>query len=421
MSDSSPKIDPLLKGIAPEEVSLEEGDLARCEIDGMRPQALLRPRSTESLRAIMRIAQEEKLAVVPVGSGSNLRAANPPTRYDAAISLEKLDRILELDPANSFMRLEAGCRLSIVKEALDREGQSLPVDFPARSGRTVGGLFSLALLGPRHPYVLAPRDAALGLAAVLPGGRLVRPGGITAKNVAGYDLTRLLVGSCGSLAVLSELNLRILPHPEDRRAIEAHFPDAGAAFAFGRALSRSRLHPSFATVCAGGGHPGARALAGAEGFAVDVSYQLDRFRRDAADAGASEVFDPPVPYDDLLDEMLASASGASGDLVVRVSAPITQLHRFAEVAGSAPLVAFVPAGVIIIRTSEDEAADALGQIDRLCASVDARRHVISAPSALKRSIDAWTNVPDSYRLIQALKREFDPAWILSPGRLPGHL
>jgi len=377
----------------------------------------------------MRVAQEARVAVVAVGSGSKVGALNTPRRYDAALSLEKLDRILEYDADNCYVRVEAGCRLGALEETLAAKGQRLPLDFRSGSDGTAGGLMSAPQVGARYPFLGAPRDVALGLGAVLAGGRLIRPGGVTTKNVAGYDLTRLLVGSCGSLGVIVEVNLRTTPQPECGRAIEARFEESSKGFDFACAMMRTRLSPSFVTVLCNaaareggiGSASSTSVLLGAEGFEKDVSSQLSQLGAAASEAGASAVSDSLPPYRDLVDTILARATGSADELVVRVSAPMTALHRFATPKGEASAMAFVGAGVIVIRAAGADAGTVLAEIDRECEASNAHRHVVSAPTEIKGSIDVWGGRNDAGAPARAIKNAFDPAGVLSPGTMPGRL
>lgn len=429
MTDRRKRLAPLVDSLAADEVSRDRSDLSRHAIDGLSPHVVLFPRSIESVCTVMRIAQEERVAVVPAGSGSKIGSLNTPSRYDAALSLLALDRVLECDADNGFVRVQAGCRLATLEEALASKGQRLPLDFRSHSDGTIGGLMSAPQVGPRYPFLGAPRDVALGLGAVLAGGKLIRPGGVTTKNVAGYDLTRLLVGSCGSLAVVVEVNLRTTPLPECARAIEARFAEPSQALAFACATVRSRLSPSFATVLCNAaladgeirGASSTSVLLGAEGFEKDVSSQIERFRAAASDAGASAVNDALASYRDLLDAMLCAGDASPDELVVRVSAPMTALDRFANPRGEAVAMAFAGAGVIIIRAASAGARRVLEEVDGTCRESAAHRHVVSAPAEIKGSIDVWGEGRDSDALMRAIKNEFDPAEVLSPGRMPGRL
>jgi len=429
VSDRQDRLAPLLDALEADEVSRDRPLVSRYAIDGLSPEVVAAPRSIEGVCAVMRVAQEEQIAVVPVGGGSKVGALNTPRRYDAALSLEKLDRVLEYDADNGFVRVEAGRRLGALEERLASKGQRLPLDFRSGSDGTAGGLMSAPQVGARCPFLGAPRDVALGLGAVLAGGKLIRPGGVTTKNVAGYDLTRLLVGSCGSLGVMVEVNLRTTPEPECGRAIEARFEESSQAFDFACAMMRTWLSPSFATVLcnatpAGGGVRSASStsvLLGAEGFEKDVSSQLAQLGAAASDAGASAVSDSLPPYRDLVDMMVERASASPEELVVRVSAPMTALHRFANPGGEASAMAFVGAGVIIIRSPGARARAVLEEVDRECEASEAHRHVVSAPAEIKGSIDVWGGGEDARALARAIKNAFDPAGVLSPGTMPGRL
>ena len=421
MTGSDADISALVDALEPNEVSRDDADLDAYAVAGVRPRAVVRPGAIERVQAALRGAHASGLTVVPAGSGANLGALNRPARYDAALATQALDQVIEYDPDNFYVRVQAGCTLRALEEALARKGQRVPVDFPPGGARTIGGLASTPFAGPRRPFLGGPRDVTLGLSAVLADGRLIHAGGVTTKNVSGYDLTRLLIGACGSLATLVEINLRTIPLAEASDAIEATFDAPSAAFGFACAMARSNARPSFATVTAGGGPGGhaPRVWVGAEGFAKDVASQIARFRAAAGDAGASDVREPAAPYTELLCAVHAAAQPQGDDLVVRVSAPMTALHRFAQLAGAEAWIAFVPAGVIVVRAPDEAAQAALGEIDRLCADTGAHRHVVGAPAALRDQIDVWGSGRATADLAAALKKQFDPKGVLAPGVMPG--
>jgi len=427
LTDQESHIAPLSAVLEGDEIRRDEEALRIREIAGVRPAAVLEPSTVEKVCAIMRVAEEERIVIVPVGGGTRTGALNAPTRYDAALSLARLDRVVATDADNFFVRVEAGCPLRRLEETLAAMGQCLPLDFVTDGERTVGGLISLPFVGARHPFVGAPRDVTLGLSAVLTGGKLVRVGGVTTKNVAGYDLTRLIVGSCGSLGIITELNLRTAPLPEACRTTEATFADVSTAFAFARAMAVSRFRPSFATVVCGpalGEEPEEGLIAvlvGAEGISKDVESQFDHFHAAADDAGASRVREDPLSYREALAAMERAAAGGADDLVVRVSAPMTKLEQFAELQDASSALAFVPAGVTILRHAARGAREALSRIDATCEASGAHRHVVSAPGELAQSIDVWSRNPAADTLMHAIKNEFDPQHVLSPGRMPGRL
>src|SRR3990172_741034 len=168
-------------------------------VDGLTPQAAVAPASYEQAAEVMRYAHAEGLAVIPWGGGTHIHVGNLPRRYDIALSLSRLNAVVEHEPADLTTTVQAGMTLSELQGRLGAAGQLLPLDPPGGERATIGGILATNASGPwRHAFGGA-RDMTIGLRVVTAEGRITRAGGRVVKNVAGYDLCKLYIGSLGTL------------------------------------------------------------------------------------------------------------------------------------------------------------------------------------------------------------------------------
>jgi FAD/FMN-containing dehydrogenase len=190
------------------------GDAAdRFGVDGLGPTRVAAPESAEEVAAIVREARSDGLAIIAAGGATDLGVGNAPRRYDVAVSLERLRGVVvDYSPADLVLTVGAGTPWADVQRFLADHGQRIPVEAP--DGATAGGVVAAAVSGKRRLSCGTPRDWLVGLHAVTGAGAEVRAGGRVVKNVTGYDLCKLLCGSRGTLAVLTEVSFKVAPLPE---------------------------------------------------------------------------------------------------------------------------------------------------------------------------------------------------------------
>lgn len=191
------------------------------------PDAVVFPTSRSEVEAILRWADEERVPVVPYGSGTSVEGGVIPVQGGISLDLSRLNRILEVRPDDMLARVEAGVRRLQLEERLRPEGCFFPVDPGADA--SIGGMAATNASGTNAVRYGTMRHNTLGLEVVLAGGSCVRTGGAAPKSSAGYDLTRLFVGSEGTLGIITEILLRLHPRPEFVVAARAVFPDLAAA------------------------------------------------------------------------------------------------------------------------------------------------------------------------------------------------
>ena len=193
------------------------------------PQAVVLAHSAGDVQKVLRFARERKIPVVPRGGGSGKSGGALAERGGVVLSLEKMDRILEISRPDMVCVVEPGVILQTLQSAVEEQGLFYPPDPNSQAWCTLGGNLAHNAGGPRALKYGVTRDYVLGVEAVLPSGELVHAGHRSWKGVAGYDITQLLVGSEGTLAVITQATLKLLPLPRRVATMLAFFPDEARA------------------------------------------------------------------------------------------------------------------------------------------------------------------------------------------------
>lgn len=209
------------------------------------PEAVVFPRDGGVVAELVRLCRSLRTPLIVRGRGTGTTGAVVPVRGGLVLSMERMNRILEIDPANRWLVAEPGVTNGEVQQAAAHHGFFWPPDPTSSAFCTIGGNLGCNAAGPRAVKYGTPRDNTLGLAAVAGTGDPLRTGVYTTKGVVGYDLTRLLIGSEGTLAVITEATLRLTPLPETRQLLQAVYRDMRAAAA---AVARIMAQPT--TPCA---------------------------------------------------------------------------------------------------------------------------------------------------------------------------
>jgi len=205
-------------------------EAASYAVDGIVPQAVALPGTVEEVAEVMRLAHREGAAVIPWGGGTGMGLGNLPRRYDIALSLTRLNAVVEHEPADLTATVLAGRTLADLQDHLSSVGQFLPLDPPSPAEATIGGILAANAAGPaRHAHGTA-RDLVLGLRFVQADGRVIKAGGKVVKNVAGYDMCRLLIGSLGTLGIIVEACFRLTPLPKAQLTLAVAVPSAQEAY-----------------------------------------------------------------------------------------------------------------------------------------------------------------------------------------------
>jgi glycolate dehydrogenase FAD-binding subunit len=400
------------------------------EIDGVAAQRRLAPASAAELAEAVHAADQDGQAVAPVGGGTQLELGMPPAKLDVVSDTTSLDRVVEYEPADLTITVEAGIRFSRLQSLLAEQGQFLALDPPAEDAATLGGLIATNVSGPlRFAYGTA-RDLVLGTRVVNPDGAVTRAGGRVVKNVAGYDLNKLYIGSLGTLGIIVELSLKLAPIPPASASVIAQFADLDGARGVLNAVIHSPLSPLAVELLG----PGAADAAGLPRALVIVfrvggyPQAVERQVRDLSELlgqhGGQRVEAPETAWGDLARGRLAAVCRA---LVLKASAPISASTRLVHILetrlkGLEPIVwSHAGSGVAFAACSAPSDPGVLLEIRTEISGLGSNASLViqRCPTALKRSVDVWGDPGSSLALMRALKNKLDPHRTLNPGRYVG--
>jgi glycolate oxidase FAD binding subunit len=421
---------------------LPDDQLNRYTIDGIGPQAVVLPRSTHEIQEVLGYAADSGLSVIPAGSGTKLGVGNPPEQVDLVLSTSRLDQVLEYEPADLTVTVEAGIRLAMLQAKLAEHGQYFSLDPPYADRCTIGGITATNASGPSRLRFGGARDLVLGMRVVQSSGTVVKSGGKVVKNVAGYDLNKLYLGSFGTLGVITEVSLKLQPLPEIERNILLTFADVGEAVNVASEISGSQLLPTFLNLFVNGApftdSPEPCLLIGLDGHPETVEWQVDSVKTIAQQNG---VFGVGVYEGQQQQELRTSmctfpeAESATPLVICRANLRMTDVGDFVntalEVNESVPwrvrATGLMGNGVVYVIFSDfpdgevpvQHVADTLANLRDAAANVGGNLIVESAPAALKRQIDVWGPVGRSFELMKAIKTRLDPIGLLNVGRFVG--
>jgi len=396
--------------------------------------------SVADLSAMLRECDAIGRAVVVFGGGTLQGIGGVPARYDVALDCSRLDRILEHEPRDLTIAAEAGCTLAALDQALAGAGRFLPLDAPRASLATLGGTLASGWLGPRRATYGRPRDFVLGTTCVLADGTIASAGGMVVKNVTGYDLSKLYVGSHGTLVALTRANLRTLPLPPARRLAIAALHEGTRARTVSH-LAALPIEPTAALIVKGfpksiDGNDGVdgRIVILFEGSERTVDAATRELRSALGSAG--------VPETRLLDREAGPAFARLIDAYVEPLGSRSMTYRsYGSPSQTTPrLDAFERVGhanELEVETIEDlRTGDVIARISsRLTPDFAARAvafdsqrrtalagaRIVVAPERLRARLDAWGAPPASFATMKAIKARFDPHGTFAPGRFVGKL
>jgi glycolate oxidase FAD binding subunit len=440
--------------------------LADYAVDGVAPSAALQPSSTEEIVEIVKFAAAEGLAIVPCGSRTKLAIGFAPRRYDLALDLSRLNRVVAYDPGDLTLSVEPGVSICGLQASLNEQGQFLPLGAPFAARATVGGTIAAGVDGPLRQFYGTARDFVLGVEFVTGDGVAGKSGGRVVKNVTGYDLHKLMIGSLGTLGILTRINFRTFPAPQSLRGFVAQFSVAEDAARFRDKVAGSALRPLTFEILS----PGVAAL-----FESDEAARIEQsplpegiFARDAWSVSAGFAGNGDV-LDRCEREFRAMAEGAgatgfamrgtdsaAGELagafgrtrefipialasaaactIVKISVLPEHLeHALAAAkhaaedhslawAAMARGVGVIYVALLASKSDEHSAhcvASAAGRLQDDCARIGGHATIPWCPSEWKTTLKIWGAERDDFALMRKVKSVFDPRGILAPGRFAG--
>jgi glycolate oxidase FAD binding subunit len=393
-------------------------------IDGVLPQIVVEPASAEATAAIMGWASREKLSVFVRGAGTKIEWGPAPRSFDVLISTGRLDAVVAHRHGDLTATIQAGATLGAVNRTLGLHRQWIPLDPPGADRATIGGLVATNDSGPRRHRYGAPRDLIIGVEFARADGRLAKGGGIVVKNVAGYDLPRLMTGSFGSLGVIVAATFKLYPLTAASRTLIVELPAFGDLGTLAGRILSSQLTPTaleFAT------HP-LRLLIRFESIEASVEQQAATLEKLVDECGFTARAMSGSDETGLWQEHANVAKRHQGALI-KVSVLPTELagtlRLIDTLAGERGYVAAGRAGLGVFLLSIGEDISAQTRVIEGLRDVLPRGRgsavVVQGSLELKTHVDVWGPIGDGLSLMRNVKKQFDPAGVLSPGRGPGGL
>ena len=407
-----------------------ESDQRQFAVDGVEPAWVLLPASAPETQQALALCAAHDLAVVPAGLGLRLGQGNPPARLDAVLSTSRMDRIVEHAADDLTLTVEAGATVAAVNTTLRASGQWLPFDPSLPAETTIGGLLAANVSGPSRQAFGTAREWLLGLRVALADGTIVKSGGRVVKNVAGYDVHKLLVGSFGTLAVILEATFKLQPLPEATRVLGFTSQAVDSLFRLGSALADSALPPRFVEVVVEGSAT-PRLIAGLAGLVEEVEDGCSRAAATAAGLGVDP--DPEPLGDEGMRAVLEGFERArDGAVVLRAGVRrdaacgwlVNALAGSHSIARAVRAHAHAGVGVARVRLEEPDPERLPGLVAALRESaVHGGGYLVveAAPTAWKAALDVWGPPGAGFDLMKGVKAVFDPHGLFARGRFVGGL
>jgi glycolate oxidase FAD binding subunit len=424
--------------------NLGQEELEKFAVDGLIPSRVLFPESNEEAAQILKEANENAQKVAIRGGGTKTGLGNPIQALDTVVSTTRLNKILEYEPGDLTVCVQAGANLAWVQTELEKYNQFLPVESPLSNRATVGGVIATASSGPTRLMYGPARDWLIGVRYALADGTLARGGGRVVKNVAGFDMMKLFTGSLGTLGMMLELNFKLLPLPKASATLVMNFNTTQEASEAALRIIDGGLFPTSETVLdekvagALGYSPRVTLLVEVRNTALAVERQIKDINQLAWQLNGSNfqaVREPDSQrklWEGIRDFPYQESAGSVPDFVLKAGVAPTQCsmvlrhaHLIAaqhhlEVEG----LAHAGHGLIYLTGNyafEEEAAT-LAFINEISQKVESGGGSVTAervPLSLKRRLnDIWGNTLSrgELNLMRGIKQKLDPTGTLNPGR-----
>jgi glycolate oxidase FAD binding subunit len=384
---------------------------------GLQPQLVLEPADEKDLAAAVRLANDNGLAVIPRGGGTKLAWGHAPARADVILSTKRLDKIIEHIWADLTVTAQAGCRVQDLQDALARHNQRLAIDPLWPLSATIGGILSTNDSGALRMRFGALRDLIIGVTLALPDGTLASSGGKVVKNVAGYDLPKLVTGAFGTLGVITRAVFRLHPLPRHTKTLTIAPGNLDALQRLILAVQDSQLaHTSLQVRMAANAHPLVDILF--EGTEEGIAAQADHTKALAASAPIRE--ESSAAWDasqNLWDSPDSSAIAKITLLPAGIRSMIESIERSTGPRNVAwrSVIQAMGVGCLRLDGSAENLRACLAEL-RVALEASGGSVVIRHRPAALTELEAWGKFGDALALMRAVKNNFDPRDTLNPGR-----
>jgi glycolate oxidase FAD binding subunit len=408
---------------------LAKSTVGTVSVDGVAAPSFLVPGDAQETAAFLAEASALGRAVSPLGGGTALNLGNPPERLDCVLSTERLAGIIDYEPTDLVISVGAGARFGDVQAVLAEHGQRLPLDPPGAADATIGGLIATGRWGPLRYSAGTLRDLLIGISVAHPSGTVSKAGGMVVKNVSGYDMPRLYLGSLGTLGIVVSANFKVLPRPRAEATVVAAYDEAATAFSAANTLHNSREPIAALEVSL---REGAWRLATRiEGRDETVAAVAARISAKAG--GDISRLEGPESAN-WWASYIANQQIVNGENTVLVRCGVrpketvvlaTKMAAALNGIGIAiPYLAASPGlGIVVgrIDLGSEGSSILLADAQAILLGLAETVTILAAPPSWKRGIDVWGRLPEGFDVMRSLRTQFDPERTINPGRFAGFL
>jgi glycolate oxidase FAD binding subunit len=391
-------------------------------VTGVQPKLVVEPGTERELAEVLRLANEAGLAVIPRGGGTKIGWGNPPVRADLILSTGRLNEIVEHAWADLTVTVEGGCTIQRLQETLAQHGQRLALDPLWPEKATIGGVFSTNDSGALRLRFGALRDLIIGATIALPDGTLASSGGKVVKNVAGYDLPKLVTGALGTLGVITRAVFRLHPLPRGTRSFSIATENAEEAQGIVLAIQDSKLaHTSLQSHSSDDARPVSNILF--EGTEAGLAAQEAQLRKLCATATVSAASTSAWKAREMLWTPADPATMAMAKIGILPATLARTIQLVEQIANEKQLqwkALMYATGLGWLRL-EGEAGSLRDGLQALRGELESHGSsvvVLHRPEKMP-AFDAWGSTGDALPLMKAVKQQLDPRNTLNPGRFVG--
>ena len=443
-----------LSAIVSQRALLSSARHAEYAVDGLLPMAVVVPDDRQQVAEVMRWASENGVTVFPRGGGTKLALGNLPDGVGLALDLSRLNRVIDYQPGDLTVTVEAGITLDALQQELAAARQFVPLESPLPGRATVGGVLSTGSAGAMAHAYGPPRDWLIGIGVAGADGAETKAGGRVVKNVTGYDLNKLYTGSLGTLGVIVEASFKVSPLQPQEYMLAAPFPSMQDAVSAGRKLLNSPAGPMSylaatqglarhllstqgeVSLSQGLGEPmGGLGLCFFSGRAGAVRRRVEETSSALLEAGATGV-SHATGDGALAARRWAADLGWSDDfaptLALKLSAPRRFVPPLAEAClgiglGGTPAEALADPGFGTVRvffwgeSGDDGIVETIDDARKAASQHGGAAVVEVCHPSIKARLDVWGEEPGSMEIMRRIKEQFDPQRLLNRGRFLGRL
>ncbi len=388
-----------------------------------RLQAVVYPNTPEELAAVVAIAAKYCYRILPYGGGSKLHWGGLVENVHLAVSTERLNRLIEHAVGDLTVTVEAGMKFEQLQQTLAKVGQFVAIDPAYPQTATIGGIIATADTGSLRQRYRSVRDMVLGISFIRSDGKIAKAGGRVVKNVAGYDLMKLLTGSYGTLGLISQVTLRLYPMALDSATVILT-GDANPINQASQTLLSSALTPVAVDILSPtlieklGLGSGLGLLVKFESITESVQQQSSRLLEVGEKLGLKGGL-INTSENDLWQQLhqQISISGSNSQIICKIGvSPNAAIETLTQSQTTGWIHAGVGLGILQFETVT---AEQLLNLRKWCEAKGGFLSVLAAPMNLKQQIDVWGYSGNGLKLMQQIKQQFDPDSIFSPHRFIG--